>query len=131
MRALRFLLHTYSYLFHLVLALFLFGIAFVAWVTHAGNFDLPMIPWATGTKLIPFLLIAAPIGILSVVLAVTGRLRTLFAVWTIFVLISVFWGFFFGTYSYAGMDPFQTALWFAGGTLLAMLGGISQLKPLR
>lgn len=116
MRALRFLLHTYSYLFHLVLALFLFGMAFVAWVTRAGNFDLPMVPWATGTKLIPFLLIVAPIGIISVALAVTGRLRSLFAVWTIFVLISVIWGFFLGAaYSYQGMDTFQTALWFAAG----------------
>lgn len=130
MRALRFLLHYYAYLFHLILALFLFAIAFIGWISGAGNFNLDMIPWASGTNLICFLLIATPIGILSVVLAYKRRFRILFTLWTFFVLITVIWGFFLGPYSYDGMDDFQNALCFLAATILAALGGVSQLRSL-
>ncbi len=131
MRALRFLLHYYSYLFHLLLALFLFAVAFVAWLSGTSNFNLDMIPWASGANLVCFLLIAAPIGILSVVLAYAGRLRVLFALWTLFVLVTVIWGFFLSSYSYSGMDEFHNALWFLAATILAALGGVSQSRSLK
>lgn len=131
MLALRFLLHTYAYLFHLILAIFLFGIALVGWLSGTGNFELGMIPWASGARLVCFLLVAAPIGILSVLLAYTGRLRSLFAVWTLFALVTAVWGFFFSSYSYNGMEDFQTVLWFVAAVLMAALGGLSQLKPLK
>ena len=131
MRALRFLLHSYAYLFHLILAIFLFGVALVGWLSGTGTFDLGMIPWASGTRLIYFLLAVTPIGILSVFLAYSGRLRTLFAVWTLFVLVTAVWGFFLSSYSFYGMEDFQTVLWFVAAVLVAALGGLSQLKPLK
>lgn len=131
MRALRFILHSYSYLFHLLLALFLLGIALVAALVGNGSFDLPMIPWVSSKSLVPFLLIATTVGIAAVALAVLGKVRALFTVWTLFVLATVIWGFFLSSYSYAGMDEFRGALWMLAGAAVAAVGGVSQLKPLK
>ncbi len=130
MYALRLLLHAYSYLFHLVLALLLFGVAVVGKITGTTSFDLAMIPWYSGKEQIPFLLIATGIGLLSIILAVLGKVRFLFALWTAFVLVSMVWGFFFGPYHFEGEDEFKSTLWLTGGAVLAFLGGLSQLRPL-
>lgn len=131
MRALRFLLHAFSYLFHFVLAVFLLGIAVVARGSHSASFDLPMIPWVSGAGQVPFLLIAAPIGIAVVLLAVRGRARALFTIYALFVWITALWGFFLGPYNFGGWDGFHTAVCFTLGATVAAIGAISQLKPLR
>jgi hypothetical protein len=130
-RALRFLLHVYAYLFHLVLALFLLGMAVVAWLARSSNFSLGMIPWYSGASLVRFLVITSLVGVLAVGLAASGRFRPLFALWTLFVLGMVVWGFFIGPYSYAGFEEFQTALWMLAGAVVAAAGGLSQLRPVK
>lgn len=131
MRALRFLLHVYAYLFHLVLALFVLGMALVAWLARSSTFSLGVIPWYSGASLVRFLVITSVVGLLAVVLAASGRFRLLFALWTLFVLGMVVWGFFIGPYSYAGFDEFQTALWLFAAAVVAAAGGLSQLRPVK
>jgi hypothetical protein len=122
------MLHIYSYLFHLVLSLFIGGIALVGWLTGSTTFDLDMVPWWSGQTLIKWLLGAAALGLVALFLAVTGKLRSLFAVWALVVLAALIYGYFLSSYSYAGMDEFKTVLWFIGGALLAFVGAMSQAR---
>jgi hypothetical protein len=128
MRILATLLHLYSYLFHLLLSLFLGGIALVGWLTGSTTFDLEMIPWFSGQRLVKWLLGAAGIGLLAVILAVTGKLRSLLAVWAMVVLGVVIYGYFLSSYSYEGMDEFQSVLWYTGAAALAFVGALSQAR---
>jgi hypothetical protein len=123
----RMILHIYSYLFHLALALFLAGIAAVAKITDAPNFDLEMLP-GSDTRLVNYLFWVNLAGIASVILAFTGKLRWLYPVYGVAVFVLAVRGFFFSSYAYDGMDPFKQVLWFTGGALLAMLGSLSQLR---
>jgi hypothetical protein len=122
------MLHIYSYLFHLVLSLFVGGIALVGWLTGSTTFDLEMVPWWSGQTLVKWLLGAALVGLLALFLAVTGKLRSLFAVWALVVLAALIYGYFLGSYSYAGMEEFQTVLWFIGAALVAFVGAMSQAR---
>src|SRR5579859_1527714 len=78
------LFRIYSYLYHLILALFLFGIATVAIVSHLqahpsegkGSLTLGMLPWK-GHTLVHWILGAAVFGLVSIVLAWRGKLRFL------------------------------------------------------
>jgi hypothetical protein len=123
------LLHAYSYLFHLVLTLFLAGIASVGWLSGSTTFDLEVIPWWSGSALIRWLMIGSLLGLASLVLAVSGKLRPAFAVWTLLVVcVLIYSHFLSAAYRYDGMDHFKNAMWMTGGALLAMLGGISQAR---
>jgi hypothetical protein len=123
------MLHLYSYLFHLVLTLFLAGIATVAWISGSGTFDLRVIPWWSGQPLVRWVLAASLLGLFSLALAVTGKFRPLFAVWTLLVVAIMVYGFIFSaTYRYQGMDHFKDALGLTAGAVIAFLGGYSQAR---
>jgi len=123
----RLILHVYSYLFHLGLAVFLAGIAAVAKMTDAPNFDLAMLP-GSDSRLVNYLLWLNLAAIGSVILAMTGKLRWLYPIYGIAVFAVAVRGFFFSSYTYEGMDPFKQAMWFTVAALVAMLGSISQLR---
>jgi hypothetical protein len=118
----------FSYLFHLALSLFVGGMAAVGCLSGSSNFALGMIPWWSGQTLVRWLLGAALVGLLLTILAVLGRLRALFGLWTLIVLCVVVYGFFLSNYTYPGPDEFKSALWLAGGAALACLGGIKQAR---
>jgi hypothetical protein len=128
MRILATLVQFYSYLFHFLLSLFVGGMALIAWLANSTTFDLEMIPWWSGQTLVKWLLGAAALGILAVALAVTGKLRSLLAVWALVVLAILVYGYFLSPYSYAGMEEFRTVLWFVGGAALAWVGALSQAR---
>ena len=121
------LLHLYSYLFHFVLTLFLFGISTVGLITRSNNFDLGVLPWS-GRRLVAIIMTASVIGLLSLALAVRGKLRSLFGVWTLVVLCTMVYGFFLSSYSYTGMDHFKSAMGLTGGAFVAFLGGYHQTR---
>jgi hypothetical protein len=126
------MLHLYSYLFHLVLALFLAGIAAVGWLSQSGTFDLDVIPWWSGQTLAKVLLVASLLGLFSLLLAITNKFRALFTVWTLLVFCVMLYGFIFSNaYRYEGMDHFKSALGLIGGALVAFLGGYSQAQARR
>ena len=121
----------YSYLYHLILCVFLLGIAFIALSSgHADDLKLTMLPWE-GAKLTYWVLGLSLLGILIILLAVMGRFRALFPLWTLFVFVMMLRGFFLGGNSFAGMDEFKTVLWLTGGAFLAFLGSLTGLRKRR
>ena len=116
----------YSYLYHLILALFLLGIAFVARLSH-GSLHLGMLPW-TGHTLLHWLAGAGLLGLLSIVLAWIGKLRFLFLLYSLAVFGMMVRGYFLGSYAFSGKDEFRMAIWLTVGALVAIVGAWSQFR---
>jgi hypothetical protein len=130
------LFRIYSYLYHLLLALFLFGIAAVAVITHiqahpgeggGPHLSLGMLPW-TGHTLIHWLLGASLFGLLSILLAWMGKLRFLFLLYALALFGMMFRGYFLGGYVFSGKDEFRMAIWLTAGALVAIMGAWSQFR---
>jgi hypothetical protein len=120
------LFRIYSYLYHLILALFLLGIAGVAILSNS-KLNLGMLPWK-GDALIHWLLVAALVGLLSILLAWMGKLRFLFLLYSLAVFIMMVRGYFLGGYSFTGKDEFQMVICLTVGALVAIIGAWSQFR---
>ena len=123
------ILRGYSYLYHLVLCLFLLGVSIVA-MTSTSMLKLSMLPWS-GSELATWLLWGSLAGLLSLVLAVTGIFRLLFPIWTLVVLILMFQGFILKSYTFEGKPGFYNVLLLIGGALLAFLASLTLLRSRR
>jgi hypothetical protein len=120
------MLRFYSYLYHLVLALFLLGLASIALIS-SNQLKLPMLPWS-GSELNQWLLWGSLLGILSVVLAVTGIFRYLFPLWSLVVLVLMIRGFLIVPYPFANQDAFYNAMMLIGGAALAFLASLTLFR---
>ncbi len=129
--ALKTLMRLFSYLFHGLLALFLLGIALLA-LSSGQTLQLDMLPWQ-GSPLTYWLLFAALLGLISVILAILRIWRPLFFVWSLAVLLMMARGFFFSRYHFAGPPDFHRALLLTGGALIAAWGACFgwRRRPLR
>ena len=134
-----FLLRSYSYLYHLVLALFLLGLSLVVILSHSHTeggshatleLKLGMLPWKGGA-LTHWLLGAGLLGLLSIVLAWTGKFRFLFVLYALAVFGMMLRGYFVSDYTFSGKDEFRTAIWLTAGALLAIFGAWSQFRKKR
>lgn len=123
------ILRVYSYLYHLVLCLFLLGLSIAA-MTSSSTLQLSMLPWI-GSDLTSWLLWGSLAGILTIILAATGIFRFLFPVWTLGVLVLMVQGFLLKPYTFEGKPEFFTILWLIGGALLAFLASLTLLRPAR
>ena len=124
------LLRIFSYLFHLLLALFLLGVSLVSLLSGGHSLHMGMLPW-TGSQLTWSLVICSLFGLISVVAAVLGKLRPLYFLYTVAVLVMIVRGYFVSGYTFGTGDEFRFALYLSGGALLAMLGGWSQRRRRR
>jgi hypothetical protein len=130
LRAIGFLLRLYSYLFHLLLSLFLLGIALVAGSSHQA-LNLGMLPFAP-EHMVRTVFVLAMAGLISTALAMTTRVfRLPFPVWAALVFYWLFRGFFFSPYSFPNPGAFKNALWLILGAFLALIGALWTLKPRR
>ena len=125
------MLRAYSYIYHVVLALFLLGLATIA-LLSSNTLKLPILPW-TGEAATQWLLWGSIFGLLSVVLAVTGIFRYLFPIWALAVLVILVRGYLLQPIPFAGKDDFQTAMLITAGALLAFLASLTlfTLRPKR
>ena len=123
------ILRVYSYLYHLVLCLFLLGIAIVA-KSSTTILQMPMLPWS-GSELLSWLLWGSLAGIVSIFLAITGVFRFLFPIWTLVVLVLMVQGFLVKPYTFEGKPDFYQVLWLIAGAALAFLGSLTLLRPKR
>jgi hypothetical protein len=123
-KALLWLLRVYSYLFHLLLSLFLLGIALVVLIEGQHNLKLDMLPWA-GAALTRAVLLLGLAGLLCLGLAILGKVRWLFPLWTLIALALMIRGFFLSGYSFSGESHFRLIVWATVGALLAVLGSLS------
>jgi hypothetical protein len=123
------LLRVYSYLYHLVLCLFLMGVAVVA-ITSPSKLNLTMLPWS-GSDLTTWLLWGGLAGLISIILAVTGVFRFLFPLWTLAVLLLMVQGFLIKPYTFEDKTSFYNVLWILAGALLAFLASLTLFRSTR
>lgn len=124
-KAIGLLLRAYSYIFHLILSVFLIGVASLA-SSADKPLKLDILPW-DGFKLNHWVLGLGVIGLICILLAVTGLFRYVFPVWTLFVFAMMFRGFFLTPYSFSGESEFKGACWLTFGALGAFLSSLSVL----
>jgi hypothetical protein len=123
--AIGWLLRLYSYLFHLILSLFLIGISIVA-ISSGKALTLKMLPWE-GPGLNHWTLALGICGVICVFLAVTGIFRWIFPLWTLLAFSMLLRGFFLTTYDFAGASSFRNAVWLTVGAFLAFLFSLTLL----
>jgi len=131
MRAIAWLLRVFCYLFHTVFCLALIALGAVAMLSNVDDMKLETVPWQ-GTQLNHLLIITGVIGLISVVLAVTGKLRFLLPLWSIYVLVMLVRGVFFSSnVTFSGREDFHNWLWLIGAAALAAIGSLTLLGKRR
>ena len=115
-----------SYLFHFILALFLLGLGALGVASGPQSLHLEMIPW-DGATLDYFLLAGSLFGLFSIAMAVTGRLRFLFLLWSLAVAALLTKGYIFSGYRF---DPggWRQAAYLIAAAWGAVLGAWFQLR---
>lgn len=121
------ILRGYSYIYHLSISVVLLALALIA--CASGNFNLKqeMLPW-TGIELFYWMLGLGLAGTLSVILAFVGKIRVLFLIWAVAVVIGLTRGFLFGGMRFENADSFRNSLLFLGAGLIALLGAWSAFR---
>ncbi len=118
-------MRVFSYLFHLLLALFMFGLFFVAWTSGGSNLSIDVLPWQNAT--LGYVLLGASIaGIVSVALAVKRILPVLLFLWSVVVLVMLVRGYLFSSYrfDYGYSTPALLTL----GAFLSVVGSWIQFR---
>ena len=125
------MLRAYSYLYHFVLALFLLGLSLVA-LLSSNTLRIPILPWS-GEAATQWLLWGSLLGLLSVILAITGIFRYLFPLWALAVLAILVRGYVLQPIPFADRDEFQTAMLLTFGALIAFLASLTvfTMRPKR
>jgi hypothetical protein len=127
MRAIAWLLRVFCYLFHTILSLALLALGVVAVHSGVNDMKLETLPWQ-GTELNHLLILSGAIGLLSVILAVTGKLRLLLPLWSIYVLGMLVRGVFFSsTVTFSGHEDFHNWLLLISGAVIALIGSLTLL----
>lgn len=124
------LLRIFSYLFHLLLALFLLGVSVISLLSGGHNLHLGMLPWA-GAQLTWSLVVCSLFGLICVAAALLGKVRPLYFLYTLAVMVMIVRGYFVSGYTFSTQDEFRFALYLSGGAFLAMLGSWSQWRRKR
>jgi hypothetical protein len=118
-------LRGYSYLLHLVFALFLLGVSAVSALGAPHTFGVSLLPWE-GRTLRAALFAASLFGLASLALAVMSKVRFLFALWATVVFGAVFRGFFLTGHIFAGRDAFLEGVYI---TLAVFLAAVAAWLP--
>lgn len=115
------ILRIYSYIFHLLISIALLGLAFVAWVSENPNLKQDFLPWE-GRPLVTYMMVLGAIGVLSVILSFIGKLRALFLIWALAVVVMLFRGIFLGGMRFENSDAFKSAIYLIVAGLIALTG---------
>ena len=126
MQAVKALLRFFSYLFHFVLGVFLLGIAGLALASGPQVLHLEMLPW-TGAALAFILLCGSLLGLLSLALAVSGKMKLPFFFWSLVVVVVLLRGYFFSGYRFSP-GRVQTGLELLAASWLALAGAWFALR---
>ncbi len=121
------IMRIYSYIFHLLVALFLLGLAIVAFSTGTHTLTLGVLPW-TGAALTWWLLVFGLAGVVAVLLALKGTLKVVFVVWSLIVVALLIRGFFFSSFHFSSGGAFANAIYFTLAAILAAVGAWFRFK---
>lgn len=119
------LLRFFSYLFHGMLALFLVAVSGLTLVSGAQNLHLGMLPW-TGSTLTIVVFFGSICGLLTLLLAIRGRLRALFFIWSLGVIVLMVKGYILSGYHFSPSEA-KTAGYLMIAALLALAGAWFQI----
>jgi hypothetical protein len=114
-------MRVYSYIFHGLLALFLFAVALVPLFSGIHNLQLELLPWE-GRALTYWLLSLSLFGLVSVLLAAMGKSPLPLLIWSVVVVITLLWGYFWQPYYFGSFEAFRNSLLLLIGAVLATLG---------
>jgi hypothetical protein len=114
-----------SYVFHGLLCLILFAISSLAIAAGARTLQLGMLPW-TGSALLYTLHFGSLVGLAAVLLAIWGRWRPLFFVWSLVVALLLLKGYIFSGYRFSPGE-FGTAILLMVGSWIALLGSWARM----
>jgi hypothetical protein len=124
--ALRTVISWYSYVFHFLLALWLLGLAGIALASGAQGLHLEMLPFSA-SSLKYIVLACALFALLSIFVAIAGRLRWLFLLWTLAVAVLLTKGYVFSSYRF-GIGEVRYAAYLIAATWLAVVGAWFQWR---
>jgi hypothetical protein len=91
----------------------------------AKSLHLDMLPW-TGSTLTYVLFFGSLFGLLTVFLALKGKLRALFFLWSLAVVVLLVKGYFLSGYRF-GVGEVRTALYLVAASIVALLGAWFQM----
>ena len=114
------LLRVFAFLYHAGLTIFLLAVSGLAISSRSGELNLRMLPW-TGDTLAFILFFGSLFGLLSLILALSGKMPYLFFLWSLAVAIVLIDGYFFGHFSFHAGE-FKTAVYLILGSWLALIG---------
>lgn len=120
MGILKALLRIYSYLFGLLLSLFLLGISIIS-LRSGSPLNLEFLPWS-GPALAQWLFGSGIVGLIFVLLAIGGRVRVLYFLWAVALFVILLRGFFLTPYKFLGLVSFKPAVYLTVGALIAAIG---------
>ncbi len=119
-----------SYLFHGLLALFLLAVGGIALATGPASLRLDALPW-TGATLTYVVFFGSLAGLLIIALAVLGKLRWLFVIWALAVLVLMVKGYVFSGYHF-GRGGLTVASSLTAGAVISLFGawyGVAARPP--
>lgn len=123
MEVVKALLRLLSYLFHVVLCVWLFALSLLAFFAGGAggpSLHLAMLPW-TGATLLYVLMFGSLLGLVLVISALSGRARWLFFLWNLVIAVFIVKGYFLSGYRFSPGEA-KTALYLTIGSLIALLG---------
>lgn len=130
MKVLAMLLRFFSYLFSLLLGLFLSGVSLVLMIGGTANYKFDMLPWFKGSAALYALLALGIVGVASAVLAVLGKVKPLLVVFTLVSLVLFVYGFFISPiYRFYGAAQAKSVAWISFAALGAFVGALMQYYP--
>ena len=113
----------YSYVFEFVLSLIALVLGIIGAI-QGNDISMELLPW-TGASLTHWLTGLGLLGIVCTLLAVTGAIRFLFPLWALFVVVMLFRGYLFSSYTFGNAAGFRQALYFFGAAVLAFIGSLT------
>ena len=120
MEVIKALLSFLGYVFHGLLCLILFAMSGLAMAAGAQTLQLGMLP-LTGSTLLYAVFFGALFGLVTVILAIQGRVRPLFFVWSLVVMLLLLKGYIFSGYRFSPGE-FPIAMCLIVGSMIALIG---------
>jgi hypothetical protein len=114
-----------GYVFHGLLCLILFAMSGLAMAAGAQTLQLGMLP-LTGSTLLYAVFFGALFGLVTVILAIQGRVRPLFFVWSLVVMLLLLKGYIFSGYRFSPGE-FPMAMCLIVGSMIALIGSWVQM----
>lgn len=115
------ILRIFGYLYHLVLGLFLLVIAGLTLFSESLTLRLEMLPW--GEPVLSYVVFFGTLaGLISLVLAMKGKILLLYRLWTLVVFVLMVYGYFFTRYGFHSPSHFWSIVLLTLGALAAILG---------